>query len=196
MNWLDRSDNILENITLAVSKASVKSDAVISDLNLRKASVLIPLILDQDEWQLLYIRRTEYVHDHKGQVSFPGGAAENEDQTEVSAALRETWEEIGVDPKNVTILGQMAKYPTVSGYLVTPVLGLIPWPYSISLEPLEVFRLFSVPLRWLADPDHHQEKPFIRQDGKEEKIIYFNSYENEIIWGITARITLDFISML
>jgi 8-oxo-dGTP pyrophosphatase MutT (NUDIX family) len=163
---------------------------------LRKAAVLIPLLCDGDHWQLLFIRRTETVQDHKGQVSFPGGAYEPEDTDMQATALRETSEEVGIPPSEINLLGTMPVFNTISSFAITPVVGQIPWPYPLTPQPAEVSRVFTIPVEWLADPAHWSEKPYVRPNGREEKVIFFEKYDGELLWGITARITLDFLKLL
>jgi 8-oxo-dGTP pyrophosphatase MutT (NUDIX family) len=163
---------------------------------LRKAAVLIPLLCDGDRWHLLFIRRTETVQDHKGQVSFPGGAYEPEDTDMQATALRETWEEVGIPPAEINLLGSMPVFNTISSFAITPVVGQIPWPYPLKPQPAEVSRVFTIPVEWLADPAHWSEKPYMRSNGRQENVIFFDKYDGELLWGITARITLDFLKLL
>jgi 8-oxo-dGTP pyrophosphatase MutT (NUDIX family) len=93
------------------------------------------------------------VAEHQGQVAFPGGRADPSDTTPEMTALREAHEEIGIDPTKVRILGRMQSLHTISNYVVTPIVGVIPWPVSFRLEETEVRRVFSIPLNWLADPN-------------------------------------------
>jgi 8-oxo-dGTP pyrophosphatase MutT (NUDIX family) len=162
---------------------------------IRQAAVLVPLVCMDGEWRLLFIRRSDQVFDHKGQVAFPGGSCEDSDGSVEQTALRETREEIGVEPKDVRVLGQMEKLLTGTGYRITPVVGIIPWPYPVTLSPDEVAAVFSIPLNWLADPENREEKPFIR--GEETiKVIYFSPYQGELLWGATARMTVNLITLL
>jgi len=164
--------------------------------NYRAAAVLIPLVCAQDKWHLLFTRRTDMVQNHKGQVSFPGGAAEAEDTSREDTALRETCEEIGIEQGQVEILGKLWEMPTITGFSVTPVVGLIPWPTPLSLSPLEVSRVFIVPLAWLADPANREEVELTLPDGRHEKVVYFQLFEGEKIWGATARIALNFLRVI
>jgi len=165
--------------------------------NLRHAAVLVPLIWDQNQWHLLFTRRTELVHNHKGQVSFPGGAADPVDNTPEETALREAYEEIGLQPDGVRLLGRLVRRPTVTSFLITPVVARITdWPYTFQMSREEVSRVFTIPLSWLADPANREERPRTFPNGYYESIIYFQSYNNEILWGATARITLDLLLAL
>lgn len=162
----------------------------------RRAAVLIPLVWKDEEWQVLFTRRTEMVQSHKGQVSFPGGAVEPGDRTLEDTARRETHEEIGLAPDEIRIVGRLNDYPTISDFLITPIVGLIPWPVSFHLSAEEVQRVFFVPLHWLADPTHFEERPYLRQNGKVEPVIYYQLYDGEMVWGVTGRITVNFLTIL
>jgi 8-oxo-dGTP pyrophosphatase MutT (NUDIX family) len=175
----------------------------------RPASVLIPLFYLNNEdrqkhfWQVLLTRRTNSVPEHQGQVAFPGGSADLVDTSPESTALRESREEIGLDPSQVKILGRMNQIPTISNYCVTPVVGVIPWPFPIQIEEVEVSRVFHIPLDWLADPIHHEIRyrsvpPPYSDILKETKhpVIYFQPYDGELLWGVSAQITLNFITLL
>jgi 8-oxo-dGTP pyrophosphatase MutT (NUDIX family) len=175
----------------------------------RPAAVLIPLFyIDAEDkknhvWQVLLTRRTEAVAEHQGQVAFPGGQADSSDSSLEMTALREAQEEIGLDPSRVRILGNMNPVWTITNYLVTPVVGVIPWPFPIHLEKIEVSRVFSIPLDWLADPNHHEIRyraipnPYSQILKREfHPVIYFQSYQNELLWGVSAEITLRFVKIL
>ena len=161
----------------------------------RKAAVLIPLLQKDGEWHLLYTRRTDTVPDHKGQVSFPGGATEAMDQSAVDTALREANEEIGLSPEQVRVLGFMSQYPSITDYLVTPVVGRISWPFEMNISTNEVGRVFTIPIKWLADPQNREEKLITRLGGQ-VWVSYYKPYDSEILWGLTARITVNFLEIL
>lgn len=161
-----------------------------------RASVLIPLYKEKAAWHVLLTRRTENVINHRGQVSFPGGAADPQDDNEIETALRETYEEIGMRGECIEILGQMPKYPTVSNFLITPVVGKVCWPVELLPAKVEVERIFSVPLAWLAQREHWDERLYKRSDGSHEMVVFYQLYEGETIWGITARIIVNFLEIL
>ena len=172
---------------------------------LRDASVLIPLLKQKDEWHVLYIRRSKNLHDrHSGQVAFPGGASEDGDLDAIDTALRETREEIGISRDNITIVGSLPNYETVSYFSVTPVVGLLNWPCTMNLEPSEVARAFTIPLTWLLDDSNYtlrdrQAQP-ASSSGPETKrrlqVVHFDEYDGEVLWGATARMTLNLLLAL
>ncbi len=162
----------------------------------RKAAVLLPLLWDRGEWHLLFIRRSVNVQDHKGQVAFPGGSIEPEDENATAAALRETWEEIGLSPESIQILGQMSGRNTITRFFITPIVGVIPWPFPIRMQTSEVSRVFTIPLNWLAKPENHTLKEVIRPNGAREPVYYFDEYDGELLWGITAAMTLHLLHLV
>ena len=101
-------------------------------------------------------QRTDHLHDHPSQISFPGGRAEPEDADAVATALREAHEEIGLEAGEVEVLGSLPTYTTGSGFVVTPVVGLVHPAYTPRPDPFEVAEVFEVPIDWLMDPAHHQ----------------------------------------
>jgi 8-oxo-dGTP pyrophosphatase MutT (NUDIX family) len=166
-----------------------------SRLALRPAAVLVPLIWVDEEWQLVFTRRTETVQSHKGQVSFPGGAADPQDDSPEATALREAFEEIGLLPEDVTLLGRLPYLATVTNYIITPVVGRIRWPFDFQPAVDEVSRVFTMPLGWLADPAHREVRPLPRV-GYYEDVIYYQPYDGELLWGATARITVEFLRII
>ena len=162
----------------------------------RKAAVLVPLLEMEDGWHLLFIRRSSEVQDHKGQVAFPGGAVEPQDEDPIATALRESQEEVGLDPKTVRILGLMPARNTITHYHITPVVAVISWPFGIHMQASEVSRVFTIPLQWLAVPEHHSLRDVIRPNGAREPVYFFDEYDGELLWGITAAITLEFMDLM
>ncbi|MCW5878740.1 MAG: CoA pyrophosphatase [Anaerolineales bacterium] len=163
----------------------------------RPAAVLIPLLRQNDEWHLLYILRAQVQGDmHSGQVAFPGGRLDPDETQPEQAALREAQEEVGLEPSGVRLLGHMEEFITISNYQVTPVVGVIPWPFELQLQGSEVQRAFTIPLDWLADPANREERQRIAPDGHTLNVVYFTEYDRELLWGLTARITLNFLDAL
>jgi 8-oxo-dGTP pyrophosphatase MutT (NUDIX family) len=161
----------------------------------RCAAVLVPLARVEGEWHLLLIKRSETVADHKGQVAFPGGACEAGDGSLETTALRETAEEIGILPDDIKILGSLRDLVTVSGFYVAPIVGVIKWPYPLKLSEEEVSRAFTIPLAWLADPENRETR-MLNRLGRDVEVIYYRPYEDEVLWGATARMVSNLIEVL
>jgi 8-oxo-dGTP pyrophosphatase MutT (NUDIX family) len=161
------------------------------------AAVLMPLVWSKEEWHLVFTRRTEVVENHKGQVSFPGGACNADESTPEQTALREAEEEIGLKPEHVHLLGRLNETLTITRYRVTPVVGVMPWPYNLQPEPAEVERVFTIPLLWLSKRENWEEQP-VTPTGAPRPflVISYHSYDGEILWGASARITHNFLSVL
>ena len=163
----------------------------------RPAAVLIPFLRVADEWHLLFTRRTETVADHKGQVAFPGGSANPGDPSPEFTALREAEEEVGLNPADVSVLGRLCQLPTISNYCITPIVAVIPWPYPLHLAAIEVCRTFFIPLTWLADPAHHETRTrFLPGTSQSLPVIYFQPYDGELLWGVSAQITVNLLTAL
>ncbi len=163
----------------------------------RPAAILIPLLKDKNEWHVLFIRRTVVPGDmHSGQVAFPGGRRDDGDTSIEAAALRETQEELGIEPKDVRILGRLDDFITISNYRVTPLIGVILWPYALRLAEGEVDRAFTIPLDWLMNPGNREVRRRELPDGREAEVIYFKPYDEELLWGASARFMLRFLEIL
>lgn len=167
------------------------------DLNeetrLKCAAVLVPLIWHEKQWHLLFTRRTDKVESHKGQVAFPGGACEDEETTPEQTALREAHEEVGLKPEDVRVLGRLANMITITNFRVTPVVGVIPWPYVFQVGAAEVARVFTMPLEWLAQSTNRWQ--FTVPPGNRSVIVY-HPFDGEMLWGATARMTVDFLNII
>lgn len=160
---------------------------------LMRAGVLIPMLLRGNGLELLFTRRTDTVLTHKGQISFPGGQQEETDGEVVETALRESYEEIGLEPSRVTVLGELDDvFTSVSGFVITPVVGLVAGPVdNLRPAPDEVRSLLIVPLATLLDPDVHRAESR-RFEGQEYRI-HFYTVGDDVIWGATGRIVYQFL---
>ncbi len=162
---------------------------------LRQAAVFLPLLMHRGVWHLLLTHRSESLVEHRGQVAFPGGAREPGDPDLQWTALREMHEEIGVSPQDVTVFGHLGDMPIVTGYLIRPYVGEIPWPYDLTISHDEVESVFIVPLKWLTDPDHRtiQYRSFV---GREFPVIFFDHFEGHQLWGASAEMTCELLRAL
>jgi len=163
----------------------------------RHAAVLIPLVRHGAQWHILFIRRAHNDQDrHSGQVAFPGGRIEEADADAVAAALRETREEIGISHELINVVGIIDTYITVSDYAVTPVVGVVNWPATLKLQSSEVARAFLIPLAWLRNRDNftfRARNNMDPQSARRHPIIVYDQFDNETLWGATARMTLNFL---
>ena len=162
------------------------------------AAVLIPFICSQSGWDILFIRRTEHENDrHGGQVAYPGGRMDAEDSGTEETALREAWEEIGLETRDVKILGRLSPILTITNYLVTPVIGTIPWPYKLTLAEEEVSRAFTIPLAWLQKSENLERRlRTLPAPYGTIEVIYFKEYDGELLWGASGRITENLLQVL
>ncbi|WP_088329002.1 CoA pyrophosphatase [Lacimicrobium sp. SS2-24] len=147
------------------------------------AAVLMPLI-NREQMTMLFTRRASHLRHHGGQVSFPGGRMELQDDNLLAAALRETEEEIGIDKEQVEIIGQLGCYRTISGFEVTPYIGIIEPPLALRQDHNEVASIFEVPLSYLMNRDHHMVH-YAQRRGHHHPI-YFIHWQQQHIWGATA----------
>jgi len=162
--------------------------------DLTPAGVLVPLFLQDDEVQVLFTQRTLMVKDHRGQIAFPGGVRDPEDPHLLATALRETEEEIGLAPEAVEVLGTLPPIATITGYHITPFVGLIPHPYDFKPSPREVKRLLAFPVADFFPPERWSSGPYIFQ-GRTTRVCYWHNGQ-EVIWGATARILLNLLDHL
>jgi 8-oxo-dGTP pyrophosphatase MutT (NUDIX family) len=159
----------------------------------RPSAVLVPLVYIEDEWHFLFTKRTEDLEHHRGQVSFPGGALEENEPSE-SAALRETFEEIGIPAHAIEVIGFLHDIRTPSRYTITPVVGIVHSLDRLSINTAEVSKTFTVPLKFFID-DANTEIRTITLHGI-SRDVYFYRYDGETIWGATAVILRDLIQRL
>jgi 8-oxo-dGTP pyrophosphatase MutT (NUDIX family) len=160
-----------------------------SPRNLRQAAVLVPLVDRPQGLSVLLTQRTDHLHDHAGQISFPGGRVEPQDRGVVEAALRETKEEIGLSGKFIDVVGYLDNYETVTGYLITPVVAFVAPGFSLVIDDFEVADAFEVPLAFLLNPENHQIHMRTRQGLKRR--FYVFEYQNRYIWGATAGMLMN-----
>ncbi|HDS17087.1 MAG TPA: CoA pyrophosphatase [Proteobacteria bacterium] len=172
--------------------STYKAQVISSDEAVR-AAVLCPLYVDGGELKILFIKRSQTVKNHKGEISFPGGVRDSRDESLEATSTRETEEEIGVKSRDITIFGGLDEINTTTGFLVSPFIGTIPYPYPFRLSADEVDDLISVPLDEFFHPRN------------EIDFFYFNGHQNSAqlayhingvtIWGATAKIVWQIIHL-
>jgi 8-oxo-dGTP pyrophosphatase MutT (NUDIX family) len=160
----------------------------------RRASVLVPIVTRPGELTMLFTRRTAHLRNHSGQIAFPGGGAEPGDASAEATALRETHEEIGLDPARVEVLGRLSDYHTRTDYRVTPVVGLVAPPFELRLDAHEVDAAFEVPLAFLLDPANHLRHQ--REFQGRTVPFYAIPYRDYYIWGATAGMLINLYRFL
>lgn len=162
-------------------------DALIAANPLRDAAVLVPIVDRGNEASVILTLRNANMRKHSGQVAFPGGAIDPEDNYEPeTAALREAHEEIGLERAHVELIGRLPRYLTTTGYSITPVLALVHPPFDLTPNDDEVADVFEVPLSFLMNPANHRRESRIWQ-GK-ERFYYTMPFGDRFIWGVTAGI--------
>ena len=185
----------------AVNKSQVRAAVSghqkqeITDGDWVQSAVLVPLLCKDEELHVLLTERTDDVRSHKGQVCFPGGATSRDDESLLATALRETWEETGLKPEDVEVIGELDDSVVHSTrYVITPFVGFVPYPYRFVISQLETKDIFFVPLRVLMDP---------LQFNRQERVIsghyYYGpvcDYDGHVIWGATGRILEHLVALL
>jgi 8-oxo-dGTP pyrophosphatase MutT (NUDIX family) len=161
--------------------------------DLRQASVLVPLYVDAGELWTVLTKRTDDLPTHRGQIAFPGGGRELKEDP-WAAALRETQEEIGLDPKRVLPLGQLDEAETPAGFRVIPCVGAIPFPYETRPNAGEIAEIFSLPLTAFSNPRMVEERP-VKINGVQRLLLVYH-IGNRQIWGLTARILQNLLVRL
>ena len=157
--------------------------------SLKPAGVLIPIIDREGALTVLLTKRSAALKHHASQISFPGGRMEDHDADIEATALRETHEEVGFVPDSVSVIGYLNPMPTVTGYAVTPVIGVVADPDSLKVDRTEVELAFEVPLAFLLDK--RNVRPAEREyRGRKIPIVEFQ-YEEHRIWGATAHMLLE-----
>ncbi len=151
-----------------------------------RAAVLCPLFIEENSFKILFIKRSQTVRAHKGEISFPGGVRDHTDTSLAQTCLRETEEEIGVEAGRIKLLGSLDEVCTSTGYLVTPFLGTIDDPYDLTLSTSEVDKVIRVPITSLYQPENQIDFYYFNGKVLQAQIAY--RYGEHTIWGATARI--------
>ena len=166
----------------------------VTDTGRVAAAVLVPIYYKQGQYYILFTKRTEKVKEHKGEISFPGGAYQEGDRTLVDTALRECAEEIGLMADEVEVLGELDDMATtVTNYIVTPFVAFISGLHHLKVDGEEVEEIIEVPILALLDKGClRQETEII--DGVEDTLLFYH-YQGRVIWGATARILNQFLDI-
>jgi 8-oxo-dGTP pyrophosphatase MutT (NUDIX family) len=162
----------------------------------RHAGVLVPLFEENGMHQILFTKRTTKVEHHKGQISFPGGSVDEEDNSVRETVFREAREEIGLEEKDIQILGRIDDTLTmVSNFVVHPFVGVIPYPYDFTLNRDEVEKLIMVPVEVFYPGDSEHKGSSFEFEGNTYRTPTYE-YRGEVIWGATARIMEKFMDTI
>jgi len=157
------------------------------------SAVLLPIYNKEEQCYILFTRRTERVKEHKGQISFPGGARQDGESL-LETALRESREEISLSPADVEVLGELDDTVTVvSNYVVTPFVGVIPWPHNLKADGWETDEIIEAPIAALLDKNSREDRDEVIE-GKAVTSYYYH-YGDRVIWGATARILHQFLDI-
>jgi 8-oxo-dGTP pyrophosphatase MutT (NUDIX family) len=158
------------------------------------AAVLVPLFQKGGDCHLLFTKRSEQVKYHKSEISFPGGVVDEEDRELINTALREAHEEIGLKESDIQVIGLLDDIVTITEFIVTPIVGLFPYPYPFRVSEVEIAELIEVPLSFLLNKECLSEKTILR--GGQDEVVYAYQYGEHIIWGATARILNQFLDLI
>ena len=158
--------------------------------DLAQAAVLVPIVDHVDGLTVLLTQRGAFLKDHPGQISFPGGRSEEIDDDSTATALRESEEEIGLDPNQVQILGNLDVCLTGTGFRIVPVVGLITPPLNLRLDTFEVADAFEIPLSLVLDAENYRRDHIVTDSGQHREF-YVLDYCDHYIWGATARMLVN-----
>lgn len=158
------------------------------------AAVLVPLFVKNGEFHILFTKRTPHLTHHSGEISFPGGVRDPGDLDSADTALREAWEEVGIAPADVEVLGELDDARSIHNYLVTPVVGVFPEGYLLTVNDAEIERVIEVPLAHFSRPGVFRTEYWDWQ-GKLRPVYFYQHGEDEI-WGLTGRIMKNFLDVL
>ncbi len=177
-----------------IKMLSLRERRAIEHPSFAHAAVLIPLFSKEGNCHLLFTKRTDQVKYHKGEISFPGGMVDEDDLSLENTALREAFEEIGLKESDVQIIGALDDIVTVTEFIVTPFVGLFPYPYPFKTSPVEIAELIEVSLSFLLTEENFNEREITRMGRRD--IVYAYQYGEHTIWGATARILKQFLDLI
>ena len=180
---------------LIAQKLAQQSIRKLSDKTQTPAAVLLAITDNADNPQVILTRRSQHLSTHKGQVAFPGGKAEPFDKDPAATALREAHEEIGLNPLSVQVVGQMGQVLSRQGFVVTPIVGVVPEHQIAGLVPNldELDRIFTVPISFLVNNSPVMDEISISEGVQQVPSFYYEDYR---IWGMTAFILAEFVNLV
>ena len=170
-----------------------KRPAQIKEPGLKPAAVLMPLISGGSGWRLLFTKRSDQVESHKGEISYPGGMIE-EGESALAAALRETYEELGIEEDRIHILGELDEILTFTGFRIRPFVAQLSWPTPLRPNPGEIESVHILALSGFADPSLFKTETWKRNN--QDYPVYFYEFPECRVWGATAKITKNLIDRL
>ncbi len=174
---------------------AAREKQVISDSGLTDSAVLVPLFEKDGRCHIIFTRRTNHLHHHSGQISFPGGGRHSDDRSMLETALRESLEEIGLKESDVEILGELDDAATITSlYRIVPFVGVIPYPYDFKLDKFEVEEVFALPLEDLMSKAVRKSENYTFGDTKIEMFSY--ELDGRVIWGATAWMLSQLIDII
>ncbi|HWO40545.1 MAG TPA: CoA pyrophosphatase [Candidatus Eisenbacteria bacterium] len=162
-------------------------------ISYRPAAVLMPIQFGPEGARFVLTQRAQGLSYHRGQVAFPGGRIDPADGGPLAAALRESQEEIGLDPADVRVLGRLDQVPAAADFVVTPFVGAIPAPYRFRLNPNETEAVFTVPIAALLEPERLKIADRLSAHGQPIYHFYIDGWD---IWGATARMIAQFLELV
>ncbi len=160
----------------------------------KPSAVLIPIFIKNGELSALFVKRSQSVRHHRGEIAFPGGAFDINDRSLEHTALRETEEEIGVHPSDIRILAELDELKTPTQFHITPFIGVMPYPYPWRINKDEVELVFDVPLSRLVSRSAHRKGFRLMEKNIYE--IHYYYHDHHIIWGVTGNILYNFFSRI
>jgi 8-oxo-dGTP pyrophosphatase MutT (NUDIX family) len=176
-----------------VMRSTVQAEPDIAPEGLRAASVLVPVVMNEDKPKLILTKRTAHLSDHAGQVCFPGGKI-NAGETVRDAALRESWEEIGLTASAVEMVGYLPSVVAAEQFHIAPVLGFVDPEAELIPEPNEVDLILPLPLDKVLNDKHFRQEP-IKNRGR-SYLTWVIDHDEEFIWGATAKIIVQWHKIL
>jgi 8-oxo-dGTP pyrophosphatase MutT (NUDIX family) len=167
---------------------------VLSIEGFQRAGVLVPIVNSRGRYDFLFTKRTEHVETHKGQVSFPGGMVDQTDEGIVQTALREAREEVGISEQAIEIQGLLDDLATPTGFIITPVVGLIENLPPLAINTEEVAEAFRIPVGFFSDPKAGRRA--VKEFRGEQREVWYYEYGAHTIWGATAIIVRSLLEKL